>query len=162
MRFNKLKVGTAVLVCAAAFLGSGLAFAAPQAGDLVHFWYKNGLKDSAVRVRTNADQKDRALLKAAGGQVLHTQQSGVSAVEGFRRDRLKLFNSQLDERMNSYISQIAEETNELIGGNGQPGSIAGQFDDFTNQSLQLADEELEQEAGKLLDSMTQEAADSTN
>lgn len=156
MRFNKLKVGTAVLVCTAALVGSGLVYAAPQAGDTVRSWYKEGLKESASLILQRAEQNGRAQLKATDRQIGQTQQSGVLAVERQGSGQLKLVNSQVEGRTNSYISQLEEAKDELIGADGETGTIAKQFAEYTTDSIQRAHDNMELEAGKLLDSMTQE------
>lgn len=156
MRFNKLKVGTAVLVCVAALVGSGLVYAAPQAGETVRSWYKQGLKESASLILQRAEQSDRAQLKATDKQIGQTQQSGVLAVERQESGQLKLVNSQVEGRTNSYISQLKEAEDELIGVGGKPGTIAERFAEYTNDSIKRAHDNMELEAGELLDSMTQE------
>lgn len=156
LRSIKLKTGIAVLASVCTLAGSGLVYAAPGVRDALESWYNESFFASTYQIQQGTINLEAAKLKAVNQQMSKTRQSGVSEIVSYEQEQSDGVNKRVQDRLHSYISQVGEASAIIAGQNGESGEIAGQFGDYMTKSTEQADQDLEQAAGELLDSMLQE------
>ncbi|ANS76630.1 hypothetical protein AWM70_20295 [Paenibacillus yonginensis] len=133
---------------------AGIAYAAPQAGDSLQSWYQTSYKQAVQRIELKLVKSFPDKLGQAAIQTVKAEkEAGISQIRDWQRQWLSAFNSEFDQRRESYNREIDEAQSELLGSQGQDGIVRQQFADYTAQAKQQADEQLELEAGDLLDGL---------
>ncbi|WP_138495653.1 hypothetical protein [Paenibacillus pinistramenti] len=150
---TKLQCAGAALMLTAA-LTTGIAYASPKAGDSLQTWYQKSYNQAVKVIAQKQLKQGETKLDQTAQQVSAAgQRDGRSELLDYQRQRLDQIRGKLNQQKEAYSRQVDAARAELLGRNG---AVSRQFANYTGQVTGQLDEQLELEAGSVLDSLLEQ------